>query len=300
MVAERRLGRGLDALLKGYQGPAETQEVRMLPLDAIVPNPDQPRHAFPEQSLQELAESIRAQGVLQPVLVRPLDDSPRPLHQLIVGERRWRASKLAGMETIPAIVKRLSDEESLIVTIIENLQREDLNPIDEALGLQELKDRFALSQDQLSKKIGKSRPAVANALRLLQLPEPAQQDLKSGVITAGHARAILAVTEPASQIELLERILAEDLTVRQAESYAAHWKEHNLFPEPGDHAPSSPPQRRRVPRPAPDPELLDMRSRLTERFSSRVAISGQRNKGRIVFSFESEEEFARLVSKLGV
>ena len=259
----------------------------MIPVAEITPNPNQPRQTFSQESLQELAQSIRAKGVLQPVLVRP--GRTEGSFELIAGERRLRASSLAGQERIPALVREISDEESFTIALIENLQREDLNPLEEALALERLKERLGLSQEELAGKVGRSRPAVANALRLLQLAASVQQDVREGRITAGHARAILAVPDHDAQAELSRRVHAKGLTVRHTEELAATFKKHGSFSPPRSGAPAS-----------DKPFQKHLKRSLSRHFPCQVQCRGDRRTGSITLSYSSADELETLLSRLGV
>jgi ParB family chromosome partitioning protein len=198
----RGLGRGLGALLSST--PAEGEALLEVPIDLIVPNPHQPRKSFDSNGLSELTASIRTSGVIQPVVVRRQGQG----YQLIAGERRWRAAKMAGLERIPALLREATDGESLELALIENLLREDLNPMDEAEAYQKLLAEFEWTQEELAQRVGRDRSSIANCLRLLKLPEPVQRDLRAGRLTMGHARALLSLTSPADQLKLREEILA--------------------------------------------------------------------------------------------
>ena len=210
------LGKGLGALMleNNVDNKVSTST---LPINEIIPNKEQPRKTFDEGALQELADSITVHGVLQPLLVRPLLSGG---YQLIAGERRWRASRMAGLKEVPVIIRELSDSEAMEIAIIENLQREDLNPIEEAEGLQALIDKCDYTQEQVAVSVGKSRPAIANALRLLKLPEEVRQMTKEGEISAGHARALLAFDNQAIMYEVAKQIVSDKLTVRDVERLA--------------------------------------------------------------------------------
>ena len=227
----RGLGRGLDALLGGVKEDekisSESAEVRMIPVGNITPNPHQPRREFSEEGLNDLAASIKTRGVLQPVLVRSLGSGR---YELVAGERRLRASKQAGLVEIPTLIREMTDQESLAIALIENLQREDLNAVEEALGYQRLQQEFGLSQEELARQVGKSRSAVANSLRLLNLPDSVQQDIQQNAISAGHGRAIMAVSDEEMQDALHHRIVDNGLTVRQAEAQAAFCKQNGRLP----------------------------------------------------------------------
>ena len=210
------LGKGLGALML-ENNVDDMVSTSTLPINEIIPNKEQPRKTFDEGALQELADSITVHGVLQPLLVRPLLSGG---YQLIAGERRWRASRMAGLKEVPVIISELSDSEAMEIAIIENLQREDLNPIEEAEGLQALIDKCDYTQEQVAVSVGKSRPAIANALRLLKLPEEVRQMTKEGEISAGHARALLAFDNQAIMYEIAKQIVSDKLTVRDVERLA--------------------------------------------------------------------------------
>lgn len=216
----RRLGRGLAALIGDASSEFEVVErvrgVRKVAIDLITANPKNPRRLFREEDLDELAGSIRQHGMIQPVVVRPSPTNPAGF-ELIAGERRWRAAQKAGLHEIPVIIQDLTDREALEIAIIENVQRQDLNPLEEAMGYEQLIQEFDYTQNDLASVIGKSRSHVANTLRLLKLPEPVKQYLNDGALTAGHARALIAAPDPAA---LARRIVEEGLTVRSAETMA--------------------------------------------------------------------------------
>lgn len=311
-LGSRGLGRGLDALFQNNtdtastpqpaatEGQQPTEPVKVK-LSAIAPNPQQPRRYFSEQQMEELVASVKAQGILQPILVRPLTrsaDSSQNTYEIVAGERRWRAAQKAGLSTVPVIVKEMSDQEVLIVALMENLQREDLTPMEEALGLQQLKDEFGLSQEDLAHRLGKSRSAIANTLRLLALPKAARADLMEGGISAGHARALLMVTEPEAQEAFRAYMVSSHCTVREAESIAALWKETGVLPEDvtaGTKSPGTP-----KPKPEPDQGLLNLQERLARRLALSVVIKGKENKGTISLKYTSKQELSALLEKLGM
>ena len=215
MASQKGLGRGLGALLGDFSDTtAEDSAFKQLPLHRVEPNPDQPRQDFNEEELQSLAESIRVHGVIQPLTVRETSDG---YYQIIAGERRWRASRLAGLTEIPALVIEADDKTAKELALIENLQRQDLNSVEEALGYQSLMDDFGLTQEEAAERVGKSRSAVANALRLLTLDEKVLEMIRVGSITAGHARAILMLKSEKKQVEAAQKIAHLGLSVRQAE-----------------------------------------------------------------------------------
>ena len=229
MAQPKGLGRGLGALLGDFQETSpEQSNYRMLPLHRIEPNPDQPRKDFDEEALQELAESISVHGLIQPLTVR---ETGAGYYQIIAGERRWRACRLAGISEVPAVVMEADDRKAMELALIENLQRSDLNPVEEALGYHTLVDDFGLTQEEVSSQVGKSRSAVANALRLLNLPEKVLQMLRSGSLTAGHARAVLTLKTEKKQLEAAQKIAALGLSVRQAELLCRNLSQEKA-PEP--------------------------------------------------------------------
>lgn len=215
MASQKGLGKGLGALLGDFdEGSQEENGLKKLPLHKIEPNPDQPRRDFDPEELEELAESIRTHGVIQPLTVREM---PNGYYQIIAGERRWRASRLAELEEIPAVIIEADDKKAMELALIENLQRSDLNPVEEANGYDSLIREYGLTQEEAAARVGKSRPAVANALRLLSLCEGVLDKVRSGELTAGHARAILQLKSEEKQLEAAQKISALGLSVRQAE-----------------------------------------------------------------------------------
>jgi ParB family chromosome partitioning protein len=300
MSMNKGLGRGLDALLGGVREEEEqgldASSVRLIKVDAIIPNPHQPRREFDAAALEDLSSSIRAQGVLQPVLVRPVSADR---FELVAGERRLRASKLAGLQDIPSLVREMTDQESLAIALIENLQREDLNPVEEALGYQQLQQQFGLSQEELSRQVGKSRSAVANALRLLNLPADVQKNIQTGVVSAGHGRALMSITDPEPQAELHARVVENGLTVRQAEAQASFWKQNGRLPgveeaiAPGKKSSSGGRQEL-------DQVMVGLQASLVEHLGVAVKVSGSTDKGRITLSYKDGEELQALLDSFGV
>lgn len=290
----RGLGRGLDALLGSYSEDISAPEVMLLPISIIKANPNQPRKRFNDESLSELADSIRVSGLLQPIMVRPVRDSEEREYELVAGERRLRAGKLAGLEEVPAIVRELSDDESLVFALIENLQREDLNAIEEAQGLASLRDQLGLSQEELADKVGKSRPAVANSLRLLQLPEIIQEDLQSGALTAGHGRALLAVDDDKAMLRLREGIISNGLSVREAEAAAAYFKRTGALP--GETRKKSTRGRGAQ---AADPVLSRLEIELNQSLEFKISVKGDIAKGKIIFGYSDKEQLLALMAAFG-
>ncbi len=294
------LGRGLDALFQ--QGPGGEQttggmDFQELHIDLLEPNPGQPRKHLPQESLQELSESIKSQGLLQPLLVRPSAENAGK-YQIIAGERRWRASRLAGLDHLPVIISEMSDADALVIGLIENLQREDLNPIEEAEGLGRLQELLALSQEGLSQKVGKSRSSIANSLRLLHLEDSIREALRDHSISPGQARCLLAIDDSSARLQLFKLIVDRNLTVRQLEQIAAYWKNQGRLPSWLFVSPAAPKQS------APDPQFQRDRKRIQKeiasRFSARVRIQGDRNQGSISLKYSSQEELDRLLDQLGV
>ena len=215
MASQKGLGKGLGALLGDFtEEPAVQSGLKTLPLHKIEPNPDQPRRDFDPEELEELAESIRTHGIIQPLTVREM---PNGYYQIIAGERRWRASRLAKLSEVPVVILEADDRKAMELALIENLQRQDLNPVEEALGYKSLMEDYGLTQEEAASRVGKSRPAVANALRLLGLSQPVLDKLREGLLTAGHARAVLQLKNEKKQLEAAQKIIALGLSVRQAE-----------------------------------------------------------------------------------
>ena len=225
LASNKGLGKGLGALLGDFSEESmETSAYRELPIYKVEPNPDQPRHDFDEEELQALSDSIAVHGVIQPLTVREL---PSGYYQIIAGERRWRAARMAGLSDVPVVVIEADDKKAMELALIENLQRQDLNPVEEALGYQALIDEYGLTQEEAANRVGKSRPAVANSLRLLGLCPEVLEKLKRGELTAGHARAILSLKSEKKQMEAAQKIIALALSVRQAETLCK-----NMLKEP--------------------------------------------------------------------
>ena len=310
---ERGLGRGLDALFRNVTpaerpssakvdsaevpAPSVPKSTTTLPIAALTPCKGQPRKQFDEAALDELAASIRSQGVIQPLLVRPRRTETATIYEIVAGERRWRAAQRAGLTEVPVYLRELSDEDALTAALIENLQREDLNPLEEAQAIQSLRERLPYSQEELAQRLGKSRSAVANSLRLLQLPRPMQDALKDGVFTPGHARAVLALPERALQDILFNAVMTRRLSVRDAEEAVIHWKRHGLLPSSlmGASAPVARSAR------APKPACIKLAIRqLRENVAPKASISGTDRAGRITLPYESEEQLAELLSRLGL
>ncbi|WP_299444913.1 ParB/RepB/Spo0J family partition protein [uncultured Phycicoccus sp.] len=268
--------------------PVPGAEFAEIPLDAIRPNPKQPRTVFDEEALAELVYSIREIGVLQPIVVRPAPDAgPDSVvrYELIMGERRWRASRAAGRETVPAIVRSTDEDDLLRDALLENLHRSELNPLEEAAAYQQLLDDFGCTQEQLAGRIGRSRPQISNTLRLLRLPPPVARRVAAGVLSAGHARALLAVPDAAAMERLAQRIVAEGMSVRTVEEIVAMGD---------DDTPAS--TRRTAPRAGGRrPQLDELASDLSDRLETRVRIALGQKKGRLTVEFASVEDLNRIL-----
>ena len=272
------LGKGLGALMMENSFD-DALKSSTLPVNDIIPNRDQPRKTFDEAALEELAESIRQHGVLQPLLVRPL---PSGGYQLVAGERRWRAARIAKLTEVPVIVKELSDTEAMELAIIENLQREDLNPIEEAEGLQALAEKCGYTQEEIAASVGKSRPAIANSLRLLRLPEDVREMTKNGDISAGHARALLAFDSTALMQEVAEHIVSRKLTVRDVEKMAKSPRK----------AASKRNAKKR------DSFYDEVELSLSETLGRKVIVSNKGNKGTILIEFYSQDDLKNIANAL--
>ena len=251
-----------------------------LPIDAITPNPRQPRTVFDEDAMAELADSITEVGLLQPVVVRPLGDDR---FELVMGERRWRAAQTAGLSLIPAIVRETKDHDLLRDALLENLHRAQLNPLEEAAAYQQLLTDFGCTQDELATRIKRSRPQISNTLRLLRLPATVQRRVAAGVLSAGHARALLAVPDSAGQERLAQRVVAEGLSVRSIEEMVA-------LGETGEEESAVRRSRRKV----PVPEAEDVAARLSDHLDTRVRVDLGRRRGRITIDFASAEDLERI------
>jgi ParB family chromosome partitioning protein len=261
--------------------PAHFAEI---PVGMIRPNPRQPRQVFDPDALAELVHSVREIGVLQPIVLRQVDDG----YELIMGERRWRAATEAGLEAIPAIIRETADDDLLRDALLENLHRAELNPLEEAAAYSQLLEDFGCTHEELSRRIGRSRPQVSNTIRLLRLPPAVQRRVAAGVLSAGHARALLAVEESAAAERLADRIVAEGLSVRSVEELV-------MLGVVDDDAATPPRQRR--PR-STDPELQAVADRLSERFETRVRLTGGKGRGAIALEFADRDDLLRLVTLL--
>ncbi|MBM3847933.1 MAG: ParB/RepB/Spo0J family partition protein [Verrucomicrobia bacterium] len=302
-MAKPALGRGLSALLGS---PASSSRPAQIPdnktdstpstpsgesglrvsIDRVRPSPNQPRKDFEPVALEELSESIKTQGILQPLLVRRKADG----FEIIAGERRWRAAQLAGLKEVPVLVRDADDRSLLELALIENLQRENLNPIEEALGYAELIEKFHLRQEDAAAKVGRSRAAVANALRLLKLPGSLQDHVRHGRLSTGHAKALLALTDPLHQERAAAQVIAGGLSVRQTEALAADLlKPQAEVPSTGSNT-----------APIRDPHLVAIEAKLRERFGTKVRLTYSKGKGALEVRFFSDDDLQRILDLVGV
>ncbi|MGH9433642.1 MAG: ParB/RepB/Spo0J family partition protein [Terriglobia bacterium] len=278
-MTRRALGRGLSVLLgDDAAAPSELQKV---PIDLIDPNPAQPRKTFTEESLRELADSIKATGVVQPVLLRKLESR----YQLVAGERRWRASLLANLPTIPALVRTISDKEALEIALTENLLREDLNPVDVANAYKALQENFGLNHEEIAARLGINRTTVTNTLRLLRLPAPVLALIAKGELSPGHARALLGLANPEEQIRAATIFREQGLSVRQAEN----WVAQATLPSQTEPKPQQKPE---------DPNIRSAVTELERALGTRVKIVGNGQRGRIEISYFSQEDLNRIYDYL--
>ena len=287
MAKQRGLGRGLDALFTESDianDPESSQAT--LRLSLIEPNKEQPRKTFDQVALQELAKSIEQNGLINPILVRPMDDGT---YQLVSGERRWRASRIAGKTEIPVTIREMSDEMAMQISLIENLQREDLNPIEEAEGLQLFISRYSLTQEEAAARVGRSRPAIANSIRLLGLPEEVRELTRNGELSAGHARALLALGDPAEMVATAEQIKKEDLSVRDVERLVKVKQDAKNGKSRAKKTRSR------------DAYYDEVELAMTEALGRKVSVKlkpGARGKGTLEFDFFSKEDLGALANEL--
>lgn len=273
------LGRGLDSLLPGTDDPELT--IQELDIDLIDPNPEQPRRTFSKESISQLAQSIRDQGVLQPLLVVPRSGGR---YRIIAGERRYRASREAGLTTVPCVIRDMDVIQQMEVALIENLQREDLNPIDAAQGIKALMQQCGYTQEKIAQRLGKSRPAVANLLRLLNLPKDVAEMVRDGRLSAGHARVLAGFGRDEDKITLAKRVVEEDLSVRQLEQLTAVQKKQTV---------KKPAKTRQT-----EPELKELQNRLLEKTGMKTTLTGTVNKGKIVLTYSTRDELENLFELL--
>lgn len=276
-MAKGGLGSGFDFLYD--ENAADVQVKKTLRLSDMEPNRQQPRKAFAEEAIAALADSIRQYGMLQPILVRPYQGT----YQIVAGERRWRAARMLGLDEVPVIIKEISDGEAMEIALIENLQRENLTPMEEANGYRQLMKQYGMTQEAVAKTVGRSRSAVANALRLLQLPEEIQMLLESGAISAGHGKALLAIANPEKQLEAAKRAANGTLTVRAIEKMAVS----------PDVEPPADPADQKI-----DSYFKEMELSLQERMGRRVSVQYGKKKGALVLEFYDKDDLAALARRL--
>ncbi len=281
-VKRNGLGRGLESLFVDNSVEEINSSTNKLKIMEIEPNHDQPRKIFDEKALSELADSISQHGVLQPLVVRPLTNGG---YQLVAGERRWRAARIAGLSEVPVIIKELTDEETIEIAMIENLQREDLNPLEEALGYSYMMDELKITQEEAAEKVGKSRPAIANALRLLKLPEEIQEMVKNNLISAGHARALLGFANKEDMIATANLIIKEDISVRQIEALVKESKK----------APSKPKEQKKR-----DKFFSEVELALVDNLGRKVKIkeNGKKGSGILEIEFFDRDDLESLALQL--
>ena len=286
----RGLGRGLEALFADQQPIIERTKtieessgtdpnaIMYLDINDIKPNQNQPRTDFNKEKITELAESIKEHGIIQPLVVRKTGD----VYELVAGERRWRAAREAGLETVPSIVREFTDEENALIAIIENMQREDLNPIEEAMGLSRMIETYGLTQEEVSRSVSKSRPYISNALRLLKLPEEIQGHVRDGNLSSGHARALVAVSDEALQKEICRRAIKEELSVREVEKLVAGGGK----------------KRRKPVRRVKNADTLRVENELKELYGTKITINQKGRKGTIELEFYGMDDLNRLIDLL--
>ena len=293
-VKKGGLGRGLDALFADVpvKEPAaeknqnekksadDRDRIQYIKIHDIMPNANQPRKTFNEEKIGELADSIKEHGIIQPIVVRKREKG----YEIVAGERRWRAAIKAELSQVPCLVRELNDEQNMLIAIIENMQREDLNPIEEAEGLRQMSETFGMTQEQISKSLGKSRPYITNSMRLLKLPDYIRDSIAEGQLSAGHGRTLITVTDEKIRRELWQRIVSEGLSVREAEK---------LSSSGGKHKKKKPAASKKK-----IPDVLRVEAELKEVLGTRVSINKKGNKGKIEIEYYSSEELERLIEML--
>lgn len=290
------LGRGLDALFNSQPTQADNtvtipdSPFRYIETEMLLPNPSQPREIFSEESLQELADSIHNRGILQPILVRPAKAPGK--WQIIAGERRWRAAKMAGLASVPVVVRDLNDSDAMIVAVMENIHREDLNPLEKARGLKAIQTALNISQVDLANYLGLQRGTVNNLLRLLTLPPETQEALLANKITFGHAKSIASLPEEAGNA-LRERVIGDGMSVRGTELATAAWQRDERFP--WDKLPAEKGERRQI-----DPNILKLARQIGQTLNCQARITGTAEKGKINLTYDSNEQLFDLLERLGL
>lgn len=288
-LKRRALGRGLGALIREAPSGNAPSPERRVPIADIRPNPRQPRRYFAEDRIAELAESIRHQGILQPLVVRKVDEG----YELIIGERRFRAAQRAGLDRVPVVVREVSDAESLAMALVENIQREELTPIEEALAYRQLMEEFRLTQEEVANRVGKSRPVVTNLLRILNLPDEIKEEVDRGGISVGHARALLVLDTPEQQREVARTVLRQGLSVRETETLVSRKSEPST-------APPAPPTSlgAQSPQPVDSLHVSALEEDLMRALGTKVRLFAKKKGGRIEIEYYSNEELEGLVRRL--
>ncbi len=302
-MAKTGLGRGLSSLLgarspadkktKSGKKPASTpspataETPNEVPVGEILPGAMQPRNGMDDDTLNELAESIRENGIMQPLVVRPREGG----YELIAGERRWRASQMAGLATVPIVIRDVDDRTALELALVENLQRENLDPIEEAKGYAQLMDQFDLTQEEIATKVGKNRATVANTLRLIKLPAEVQAYVRNGLFSSGHAKAILGLKNAKDQIAAAKRVIKKELSVRQTEELVAAL---------GQAAPDKTKRGSASKRSATDAHILDLESKMRERLGTKVSLRYRKGKGSVDIKFFNDEDLQRILDAFGI
>ncbi|NLM20884.1 MAG: ParB/RepB/Spo0J family partition protein [Peptococcaceae bacterium] len=282
-MSKKALGRGLGALI--IEKETDSSEIKEIMLTDIIPNPEQPRQEIDKEKLKELADSIREHGLLQPILVKPVGD----LYQIIAGERRFRASQLAGLDRIQCIVRDCTEQEMTEKALIENIQRDDLSPVEEGLAYAKLIEDYGLTQEQVAKRVGKGRPTIANLIRIIQLPQEILDLLNKGDISLGHAKVILTVDSPDEQIKLAEKVYTESLSVRQLENLVLSLK--------NDSTGSKKLKQKKAKKYS---EFMEIEEKLQNIFQTKVNVKGSENKGKIEINYYSKDELDRLLKAMDV
>ena len=284
MAKKTGLGRGIDALFDNIviepEGVINSDSIAKLGIDEIKPNSNQPRKTFDEEKIKDLAASIVEHGVIQPIVVRKIKNG----YEIVAGERRWRAARVAELKEVPCIVRELTDEQNMLFAIIENMQREDLNPIEEAEGLEKMMSKFGLTQVEVSKSVGKSRPYVSNSLRLLRLPEEIRGYIVEGKLSVGHGRALIAVEDENTQLEIAEKVIREELSVRAIEEIVAGKKSYA--------------RGKAVKRTAKGNDVIIVEKDLKKVLGTKVNIKNSGNKGKIEIEYYNREELERIIEML--
>ena len=292
-MAKQGLGKGLGALIRGKGSDSEPdtnvdllpgEKILNVPLSDIVPSPLQPRKHFEEGSLDELSASIKELGIIQPLIVRRVEGQL----ELIAGERRWRASQMLELETVPILERSATDQEVLEMALIENLQRQDLNAIEEAAGYVRLAKDFSLKQEEIAQRVGKSRASVANSMRLLDLQEPIQRHVADGYLTVGHAKAILGVKDPRNQIAVADQILRQNMTVRAAEKFVQDFHKNGQSKAKKKSAATA------------DPHIVEIQNQLRNYFATHVQITHREKKGKIELEYYGNDDLGRILNLLGI